>query len=265
VFCSLFFVAAAIGVFAAIGSSRASGQRVTDNAVHPWQARTLTFADRVAYQRAIEDIYWRHRIWPDTNPGPKPSLDAVMSQAQLETKVTDYLRNSQALVDYWQRPITAEQLQTEMERMAQHTKQPEVLRELFEALGNDPFVIAECLARHLLAGRLQLATVDWRKEPLESWSARAQEQMPNVMAAVTVNYTLPIISDQPLECNDSWTATSNANAPAGRYSYTVLWTGSEMIIWGGMDASGNQLKTGGRYNPITDSWTPTSTTSAPDA
>jgi hypothetical protein len=23
---------------------------------------TLTFADRVAYQRAIEDVYWRHRI-----------------------------------------------------------------------------------------------------------------------------------------------------------------------------------------------------------
>ena len=38
--------------------------------------------------------------------------------------------------------------------MAQHTKQPEVLRELFEALGNDPFVIAECLARPVLAERL---------------------------------------------------------------------------------------------------------------
>ena len=118
------------------------------------QSRTLSFADRVAYQRAIEDVYWRHRIWPDTNPGPKPSLDAVMSQAQIEKKVKDYLRNSQALEDYWQRPITADQLQTEMERMASHTKQPEVLRELFEALGNDPFVIAECLARPVLTERL---------------------------------------------------------------------------------------------------------------
>ena len=88
------------------------------------------------------------------NPDPKPSLDAVMSQAQLEKKVTDYLRKSQALQDYWQQPITADQLQAEMNRMAQHTKQPEVLRELFAALGNDPFVIAECLARPLLAERL---------------------------------------------------------------------------------------------------------------
>jgi len=41
----------------------------------PNQARTLTFAERVAYQRAIEDVYWRHRSWP--NPEPKPPLDAV--------------------------------------------------------------------------------------------------------------------------------------------------------------------------------------------
>ena len=32
--------------------------------------RTLTFAERVAYQRAIEDVYWRHRIWPKERPDP---------------------------------------------------------------------------------------------------------------------------------------------------------------------------------------------------
>ena len=116
--------------------------------------RTLTFAERVAYQRAIEDVYWLHRVWPKERPDPKPSLDAIMSQAQLEKKVADYLRKSQELEDYWQRPITADELQAEMDRMAQHSKQPEVLRELFEALGNDPFVIAECLARPALAERL---------------------------------------------------------------------------------------------------------------
>src|SRR5881409_1154023 len=101
--------------------------------------RTLTFADRVAYQHAIEDVYWRHRIWPRNHgerPDPEPSLDAVMSEVQLEKKVADYLRNSQALGDYWRQPITAEQLQAEMDRMAQHTKQPKVLRELFSALKN---------------------------------------------------------------------------------------------------------------------------------
>src|SRR5882762_11834398 len=86
--------------------------------------RTLSFEERVSYQRAIEEVYWRHRIWPrdgGERPDPKPSLDAVIAQAQLEKKVADYLRKSQALEDYWQRPITAEQLQAEMDRMAKHS------------------------------------------------------------------------------------------------------------------------------------------------
>src|SRR5262249_37663879 len=53
--------------------------------------RTLTFEERVSYQRAIEEVYWRHRIWPKENTFPKPSLDGVMSQAQIEKKVTAYL------------------------------------------------------------------------------------------------------------------------------------------------------------------------------
>src|SRR5438309_533944 len=116
--------------------------------------RTLSFADRVAYQRAIEDVNWRHRIWPKEQSGPKPPLEKIMSQAQIEKKVEDYLRNSELLEQYWHRPITPEQLQAEMERMASHTKQPGVLREIFAALGNDPFVIAECLARPVLAERV---------------------------------------------------------------------------------------------------------------
>ena len=116
--------------------------------------QTLTFVERVAYQRAIEEVYWRYRIWPNENSRPKPLLDEVMSAEQIEKKVEDYLRDSQALESYRQKPITPEQLQAEMDRIAGHTKQPEVLRELFEALGNDPFVIAECLARPVLIERL---------------------------------------------------------------------------------------------------------------
>jgi hypothetical protein len=76
--------------------------------------RTLTFAERVSYQRAIEEDYWRHRIWPKERHDPKPSLDESIPSAQLEKKVEDYLRDSQALEDYWQQPLTAEQLQAEM-------------------------------------------------------------------------------------------------------------------------------------------------------
>src|SRR5689334_8108731 len=73
----------------------------------------LTVNERVAYQRAIEEVYWRHRIWPAENSKIKPSLEAVMALSQIQARVEDYLRKSQALEIYWQRPITAEQLQAE--------------------------------------------------------------------------------------------------------------------------------------------------------
>ena len=46
--------------------------------------------------------------------------------------------------------------------------------------------------------------------------------------------------------------------PSGRYFHKVIWTGSEMIVWGGVEAfslNGRVTNTGGRYNPINNSWT----------
>ena len=168
--------------------------------------RTLTFSERVAYQRAIEEVYWRHRIWPKERPDPKPSLDAVMSRAQLEKKIEDYLHNSQALEDYWQRPITAEQLQAEMDRMAKHTKQPEVLHELFEVLENDPFVVAECLARPVLAERLLAHSASEQVKQ----TSRTYEQV----AAASGNYSLPAIADEAGCIDDTWTATTPSMHPS---------------------------------------------------
>jgi N-acetylneuraminic acid mutarotase len=245
------------------------------------QRGTLSFTERVAYQRAIEEIYWRHQIWPKERPDAKPYLDAVMTRAQLEKEVTDYERKSQALEDYWHRPITAEQLQAEMDRMAQHTKQPDVLHELFEALGNDPFVIAECLARPMLAERLlmnwhsygqiiggeltQSAEADLRahpilvarkNEPMSSLSTA--NELPTAMVAQSDDYTLPEIPDTGGCINDTWTATSLTNAPAGRFGHTAVWTGTEMIVWGG-GTDNHGFNNGARYNPSTDSWRSAST------
>jgi hypothetical protein len=222
---------------------------------------TLTFAERVAHQRSIENVYWRHRIWPKERPDSKPSFDAVMSEARLEKKVADYMRESQTLEDHWQRPITPRQLQAEMDRMAQHTKQPQVLREIFQSLADDPLVIAECLARPLLAHRLltELNDVDRVKPTTVAW-------LRGPIAEQTANYTLPAISSPSGICtDDTWTATSTTNAPDARQEQTAVWTGSEMIVWGGLNESGNTVNTGGKYNPGTDSWTATNTTNAPAA
>ena len=226
--------------------------------------RSLTFAERVAWQRAIEDVYWRHRIWSTERVDPKPSLDAVTSQAQLRKKVADYLRQSEELEDYWLRSITAEDLQTEMDRLARDTKRPEVLRELFGALGNDPFVVAECLVRPVLSERLITSFAQGeRKGRLALSQEEANSQARKIILA-NASYTLPTISDVTTGCvPDTWIPTNVPHAPPGRLGHTAVWTGSEMIIWGGYTRSGS-INTGGRYDPVTDSWIKTSNTNAPD-
>lgn len=49
-----------------------------------------------------------------------------------------------------------------------------------------------------------------------------------------------------------------------RRDFAVVWTGTEVLVWGGIDlASGGTLNSGGRYNPATDVWTPMSISNAP--
>ena len=114
----------------------------------------LSFEDRVRYQRRIDEVYWRHRIWPAQNPAPKPALDEVLPDVVIRERVATYLDKSAALEVLWSRPLTGEQLLAELNRMVRDTKNPDLLRELFAALDDDPFLVAECLARPLLTERL---------------------------------------------------------------------------------------------------------------
>jgi hypothetical protein len=62
---------------------------------------------------------------------------------------------------------------------------------------------------------------------------------------------------------DVWSPTSvGTGVPGARTAHTAVWTGSDMIVWGG-DAQGFEWRTGGRYDPASDTWVPTGTTGAP--
>ena len=50
-----------------------------------------------------------------------------------------------------------------------------------------------------------------------------------------------------------WVDFSSNNAPEARTLHTAVWTGQEMIVWGGFDGS-KTLNRGGIYNPQTDTW-----------
>ena len=110
---------------------------------------------------------------------------------------------------------------------------------------------------------LKLATVSWHKEPLGSWLAKSESQVSTAMAAPAVSYTLPKISDGAGCIDNTWTAT--AGPPDGRQHHTAIWTGSEMIVWGGEVYTHLSFASGGRYNPSTDTWTTTSAINAPPA
>jgi N-acetylneuraminic acid mutarotase len=415
--------------------------------------RSLSMADCVAYQRRVEEVYWRHRT---VTPGqPRVAFAEAVPESAIRVKVEDTLRKSTALAELWQRPITSAQLQAEMARMAAHTRQPDVLRELFGALDDDPYAIAECLARPLLverelqgwyarderlhgalrgrvaaelqarasaplntlsgkyserqlvkqaavaqteksevgadnkavvlsenewqrrlshleqafadapagtsnpvwgrtmdraripmpgsfpigrasslqesdtefyvvsvlaasANQLTLAAISWPKEPLDVWWQKVRNDFPLANAAASAKpYQLPKIDSAspgvdntwqptaaPLSARenhtavwtgsemiiwggffnpsnytdyavtvagrynpatDSWHSSNITNAPTWREQHTAIWTGTEMIVWGGYIASSGETNTGARYNPATNTWTPTSTTNAPQA
>jgi N-acetylneuraminic acid mutarotase len=62
---------------------------------------------------------------------------------------------------------------------------------------------------------------------------------------------------------DRWQPTATTGAPAGRYEHSVVWTGSEMIVWGGYN--GSVLNDGARYSPVSNAWRTVFTSGAPGA
>ena len=58
--------------------------------------------------------------------------------------------------------------------------------------------------------------------------------------------------------SDSWTPVSPSGAPTARYLHTAVWTGEEMIVWGGAGGPfGNATGPGARYRPGSNTWSPT--------
>jgi len=50
----------------------------------------------------------------------------------------------------------------------------------------------------------------------------------------------------------SWSSIQTEDAPIARYGHSAVWSGAEMIVWGGIN--GGLLATGGRYDPSSGDW-----------
>lgn len=324
--------------------------------------RTPDLEERVAAQWAIEDVYWRHRVWPAENGDAKPSLRETISDEAVRAKVSDALLRSEALDRFWGRWIGEADLRGEVARMVASSRAPAVLAELFAALGNDPDRVAECLARPVLSdrwirrlygedahlhaeakaasekalarydpsegprslggrytetlwvlatsphappnqvvagvrirsvgrdswkrlvtplealpvgvpgpiqedgdqffieaiiqreeGRVRVATASWPKRPFDDWWTEARASLlAGTPLAVQPDRRLGAELSSPTSetessvspppgapdavCTpDTWTATTSTGAPAPRGFHSAVWTGAEMIVWGGME------------------------------
>jgi N-acetylneuraminic acid mutarotase len=62
--------------------------------------------------------------------------------------------------------------------------------------------------------------------------------------------------------NESWQATAPASPPSVRTDHSAIWTGSNMIVWGGYNGT-NYLNTGGIYDPSANSWSAPAASSLP--
>jgi hypothetical protein len=62
---------------------------------------------------------------------------------------------------------------------------------------------------------------------------------------------------------NQWLPLLSANAPSPRAGHTAIWTGTEMIVWGGADSGNQTLSSGGRYQATAGMWTYVNSSGAP--
>lgn len=113
-------------------------------------AAAMSFEERVKRQEAIDRLYDQSTA---TESGTQ-QWDAARGRRIAEKKVTLYLHQTVALEKHWNRTINGEILQAEIARIMKNTKDPALLGKIFAELNNDPYLIAECVARPALVDRL---------------------------------------------------------------------------------------------------------------
>lgn len=224
----------------------------------------LGTAERVECLERIERVLWSHRIWPDANPGPRPAPESRVDRRALAARVRRDLAADAELARRRGHGISAGELQAELERMARASLDRKLLGELFDALDRDPLLAAECLARPALTARLLSADAALQLR-IES-RARAGSAAPPAGAAAIAGAPLALPDLPAGACTlDTWTPLATPPNPSAnaRVRPSHVWTGTEMIVWGGTGSGGVLLTTGLRYTPALDSWQTISIAGAP--
>jgi hypothetical protein len=105
--------------------------------------------------------------------------------------------------------------------------------------------------------RIHVATVRWPKVGFDDWWAAERSAFSAEIDTPAQTYTVEVEGQGPCD-DDTWRSmqTSGGFVPTARWAYEAVWTGAEMLIWGGT-TSGGFTNTAARYDPATSQWTPT--------
>lgn len=85
----------------------------------------------------------------------------------------------------------------------------------------------------------------------------------NVRAINNLENISSILSSSGWIASYPWHPISITNSPIARTSHTAVWTGTEIVVWGGYNVSA--LNSGAKFNPSTDAWTVITSNNAPAA
>src|SRR5450432_4172668 len=118
---------------------------------------------------------------------------------------------------------------------------------------------ASCSADYAAGARVTLTATPDTGATFSGWSGGGCTGVGTCV--VTVNAAIQVTAT--FTGAGMWSALQITGAPSARWGHTAVWTGSEMIVWGGDD--GPFLGDGGRFNPVTNVWSALPITGAPSA
>jgi hypothetical protein len=84
-------------------------------------------------------------------------------------------------------------------------------------------------------------------------AACGSASQPGEPVAVTGTAAAPLADVDPCATTGSWRAIAPVQLP-GRVDHTAVWTGSEMVMWGGTRGTRSPLADGARYQPASNRW-----------
>ena len=222
-------------------------------------AREISIDDRIAAQLIVDDLY---RSW---QIGPAATMSPATRRAIARKKVEYSLALRARIERELGVRITSVNVANELESIARRTRMPERLEAIYAALGDDAGLVAATIAAPVLLDRLAREGVRARGGDFDAWlrSANAAPAPADSLEAGPPDR--PPRPQSVFAVDDTWDNGGLDDVPNARSGNSSVWTGTELIVWGGSNAEIGAADDGGRYDPVVDAWRHVTRVNAPAA